>query len=371
MFWKVEPLSPSGTPPPLDPIDDEWLCFDEKPALLEGFDEESPLYEENLTRAQVASKFLDELELKNWVKEESFADWFEEKIDLPIFEELPAPECGQNRAIIYQSGLKQQPQPQLVHHQQVDATQNLLREFETVLGDVEACHQITATVSTLTPPQSPPPINKQHLIVSLQPLHSAFVYEQQQHHQRHEKSAGIASSEQQQEQPGSYTVSGLSLSEPMIEQQIAEQWSAENLSLVPLVHGSDVAHELAKVDEYVRSCAEDVAAPCGSGCSSSSASSAPPSPCTSSNASCISSEDSADDPDWSYESTGCSSSSVSGRGRQISQSRQARRSKPYSRVNAEDKRVRKKEQNKNAATRYRQKKKQEIKTILGLSLIHI
>ena len=41
------------------------------------------------------------------------------------------------------------------------------------------------------------------------------------------------------------------------------------------------------------------------------------------------------------------------------------RQKPYSRPSIEDKKVRKKEQNKNAATRYRQKKKQEIKEILG------
>lgn len=69
MLWKVEPLSPSGTPP-LD-IDEEWLCFDEeKPAVFESNGEEPALYEEHLTRAQVATKFLEELELKNsWIKE--------------------------------------------------------------------------------------------------------------------------------------------------------------------------------------------------------------------------------------------------------------------------------------------------------------
>ena len=175
-----------------------------------------------------------------------------------------------------------------------------------------------------------------------------------------------------QDQTQTYT---LSLAEP-IDHQIGEQWNAENLSLVPLVHGnvSDVAHELAKVDEYVRSCAEHVpinvsGGDGGSGSSSSASgtSSAPPSPCTSSNASCISSEDSADDPDWSYEPVAAtsSSSSTGSRGRPAGQSRAGRRPKPYSRTNVEDKRVRKKEQNKNAATRYRQKKKQEIKEILS------
>lgn len=379
MLWKVEPLSPSGTPP-LD-IDEEWLCFDEeKPAIFESNGEEPALYEEHLTRAQVATKFLEELELKNWVKEESFADWLEEKIDLPIFEELPAPECGQNRAVVYPNIVKPPPQGQHViigqHQQQqqqqlqqVDATQSLLREFETVLGDVEACHQISASgvVSTLTPPQSPPPIIKQHLVVApqnnahllvaLQPIRqSAFVYGQ-----HHEESVAVSPSGHvhHQQHPESYAVSSLGLNEP-IEQQIADHWNAENLSLVPLVHGSDVAHELAKVDEYVRSCAEDVTYNTSS--SSSASSSGPPSPCASSNASCISSEDSTDDPDWAYEPSTSSGS------RRVSQSRSAGRrssSKPYSRPNVEDKRVRKKEQNKNAATRYRQKKKQEIKLILG------
>lgn len=142
--------------------------------------------------------------------------------------------------------------------------------------------------------------------------------------------------------------------------QIADQWSAENLSLEPLVSQSndEVAQELAKVDEYLRHCAEDV---CGTSNSESSiASSAPASPCTSSNASCLSSEDSsADDPDWTFEAVPTTS-----RGRSTRSARRAS-NKPYSRPNVEDKRSRKKEQNKNAATRYRQKKKQEIKLIIG------
>lgn len=149
-----------------------------------------------------------------------------------------------------------------------------------------------------------------------------------------------------------------------LPESIDQQWSAENLSLVPLVHTNDVAHELAKVDEYVRSCAADVVGSSPNDCISP----APPSPCTSSNASSISSEDSVDDPDWSFESADSSPSTVgrcsSSAGGPLRQGRRAS-NKPYSRPNTEDKRVRKKEQNKNAATRYRQKKKQEIKEILG------
>ncbi|KAJ8683215.1 hypothetical protein QAD02_019007 [Eretmocerus hayati] len=377
MLWKVEPLSPSGDSD--YDIDEPWLCFDEKPADFEDVGDKSDLLDSQLTRAQVASKFLEELELENgWIKEESFANWLEEKIELPIFEELPAPECGQNRPVIYPSIAKishqnvlvaqqQHQQQQQHHHLAVDSTQSLLREFETVLGDVEACHQnnsASRVISSLTPPQSPPPLAKQHLLVSLQPLHATnFVYGQQesaviaavQHHHQ---------PQHQTSEPQSYSVPALDLPGSGIEQQLGvSQWNPESLSLVPLVHSSEVAQELAKVDEYVRSCAADVV---GSPASYSSAS--PPSPCTSSNASCISSEDSSD-PDWCFQpsthpstSTGRRASTGASRG---SSSGRRSSTKPYSRPNVEDKKVRKKEQNKNAATRYRLKKKQEVKEILS------
>lgn len=160
------------------------------------------------------------------------------------------------------------------------------------------------------------------------------------------------------------------------QQQIADQWTAENISLVPLVQVNDVVNELAKVDEYVRNCAADVASPSPSiasqqqqhisSDSSSGISSAPPSPYASSNASCISSEDSTDDPDWSFEQPTTVTNNINRRTSQSNRAGVRRATKPYSKQNnVEDKRVRKKEQNKNAATRYRQKKKLEIKEILG------
>ncbi|XP_051162736.1 activating transcription factor of chaperone isoform X2 [Leptopilina boulardi] len=265
---------------------------------------------------------------------EPFSDWLEEKINLPIFEGLPGPECGQNKAVVY-SNLEK------IHHQ--DTTQSLLQEFETVMGDVEACHyQISQPViSTLTPPQSPPPqqqqqqqqqqttiksVNETHLLVTLQPMQNTFVYPSQQNN-------NIDHNQQQQSIP-------IVKSMPYID-QIPEQWNAENLSLEPL--GGDVARELAAVDEYVRSCVEDVS---------------PSSPCTSSGASCTSSEESIDDPDWVIDNGNHHNS------RKAPSSMLKLRRKPYSKVGVEDKKVRKKEQNKNAATRYRQKKKQEIKEIL-------
>ena len=67
-FWKVEPVSPSATPPLT--IDDERLSFDdEKFAGGTNIEEEPVLYDEHKhpTRAQVATKLLEELD--EWIKE--------------------------------------------------------------------------------------------------------------------------------------------------------------------------------------------------------------------------------------------------------------------------------------------------------------
>lgn len=264
---------------------------------------------------------------------EPFSDWLEDKIDVPIFEELPAPECGQNKPIVYPIITKN-------HHeqQQRDETRTLLEEFETVLEDVEACHQIIpSSISTLTPPQSPPP-NKSltidtQLLVTLQPVVQTI--------------QPIISSHQQ---PVYNIIVPQEKQQDVYQTEVCipEEWNTENVSLDPL--GGDVANDLAVVDEYVRSHTEDVPPPY--------------SPCTSPSGSCASSDqDSTDDPDWIAET---SSSSSSSRKQQSSYvSNKNRHHKPYSRPSVEDKKVRKKEQNKNAATRYRQKKKQEIKDILG------
>lgn len=253
---------------------------------------------------------------------EPFSDWLEEKTDLTIFEQLPVLENGPNKPI-YPIIVKAQQQ-----QEQHDNTQSLLQEFETVLENVEACqivpspcHQIAPpTCSTLTPPQSPPHevINVDtQVLITLQPVQQPL----------------FASDH------SIYNVS----EEPLyVNDDTTRQWSADDISLSPL--GGDVANELAVVDEYVRSHTKDIPSPS--------------SPCTSSGGSCISTEDSVDDPDWSYESERKSL-------KQSVHDSSKNRHKPYSRPSLEDKKVRKKEQNKNAATRYRQKKKQEIKEIQG------
>lgn len=242
---------------------------------------------------------------------EPFSDWLEEKIELPIFEELPVPDNGH---------LKSTPYNEVIKISHPDDTQTLLQEFETVLGDVEACHQIVpSSTSTLTPPQSPPPhkplsVDTQ-LLVTLQPVQPLY--------QNHQSMYDVVIPE-----------------EKCYINEVPVQWNTKNISLDPL--NNDVAHDLAVVDEYVRLHTEDIP---------------PSSPCASSGGSYTSSEDSVDDPDWILESGRRSTKQPA----YTSKHRQ----KPYCRPSVEDKKVRKKEQNKNAATRYRQKKKQEIKEILG------
>lgn len=252
---------------------------------------------------------------------EPFSDWLEEKIEFPIFENIPLFETSQSKTPNVCSALTKTSPPQLHRVIQYDNTQSLLQEFETVLGDVEACHQIIPpTSSTLTPPQSPShkAINVDtQLLVTLQPV---------QPFANNQPIYNIVPAEAQQ---------------PYVN-NTPRQWNAETIPLNPLGE-DDVAKELAVVDEYVRSHTKDLPSPS--------------SPC-SSRGSCISVDDSTDDPDWSLETErSCLKQTVHDSSKH--------RHKPYSRSSLEDKKVRKKEQNKNAATRYRQKKKQEIKEILG------
>lgn len=256
----------------------------------------------------------------------------EQRTYIPIYEEYNltiAPEDG-NNDIGYQPDVLK---PHLQQEQQQDSTQTLLQEFETVLGDVEACHQIIPpTSSALTPPQSPPPPPPQQqqqpqqnvdtqLLITLQPAEQSPLF------------SGT----------GTEAVYNTVVSvdeNPLFANDTPRQWDTENIPLSSL--DGDVANELAVVEEYVRSHAKDIPSPS--------------SPCTSSGSSSISTEDVIDDPDWTLENE---------------KDKPSTSRNPYkiyhqrSRPSIEDKKVRKKEQNKNAATRYRQKKKQEIKEILS------
>lgn len=113
----------------------------------------------------------------------------------------------------------------------------------------------------------------------------------------------------------------------------------------------DVAHELAVVEELVRTRAENLVY------SWEEQKNQPPSS-PSSNSSSSYSEYSSD-PEWIPETINSPSEYIG----KVKQRKRA--TKPYSRLAPEDKKSRKKEQNKNAATRYRMKKKQEIEEILS------
>lgn len=100
-----------------------------------------------------------------------------------------------------------------------------------------------------------------------------------------------------------------------------------------------IAHELAVVDELVRARTQEIL-------------SEPLSPSTSN--SIDDSSSCSEDPEWIPETV-----------EEFNEGKAKRRYKPYHRVNPEDKKSRKKEQNKNAATRYRMKKKAEVEVILS------
>ncbi|XP_047504207.1 activating transcription factor of chaperone isoform X1 [Pieris napi] len=218
------------------------------------------------TQAELASDLLQQLETQ-CKQENIFSNWLEEKVDLPIFENISQVpdrvEVPEVAAVPLYSANPIAPQP----------TEDLLREFETVYGAVELTH--------LTPPQSPPGPATQLLLSYAQQAQSAAPLPQQ------------------------------------------DQWP---VSIPPTVPD----FEYQALEELVRHRAAQLTSPIPSGDSATPASSPPSSP-----RSCST------DDEWGS----C-------------------RPKPYTR-NVDDRRSRKKEQNKNAATRYRQKKKAEIEVLLN------
>lgn len=216
----------------------------------------------------------------------------------------------------------------------VPDTRSLLKEFETVLDAVEMTHGNFASPDTpsyeqLTPPQSPP--YEQPILTTLETIPA-----QQSIYQLEDK----------QQQPVYHVP----------ERQIVTNTILpypHNITLeYPVVNTPqpDVARELAVVDELVRSRIDDMvqwsgpSSPSSNSCSSSS-----------NFGDCSSSED----PEW-IPDTVEPQPDLDINAKPSSR----KRAKPYSRTPTEDKKSRKKEQNKNAATRYRMKKKAEIEEIL-------
>lgn len=321
---------------------------------------------------------------------EPFSDWLEEKIDLPIFEELPGldsrcyghsfrggtegSKCSPTATVVSIMTIPSVTPvptevklvPQVVAPQD---TQALLREFETVFGEVEQTH------GTLTPPQSPP-VATYTTVISEDHKGDLITLKQM-----------VPLQEFQPVPPGLATLKMLPTplgpdiysneqKESLLSQEPLEQ-------MVPETPSPDVVRELAAVDELVRTrvkdlvdsghsqCMPDPWESCSSGNVSGSNSGvesevemsivSPPSPCTSSSGSSYGSgEEVCDDLEWIPQSVQLPPQGCLKNGR-----KRGGGAKPYSRPGIEEKRMRKKEQNKNAATRYRQKKKAEIEEILS------
>ncbi|XP_063382534.1 activating transcription factor of chaperone [Cydia fagiglandana] len=223
------------------------------------------------SRAELANDLLQQLE-SQCKQENIFSNWLEEKVDLPIFENITQAAEPVEVPALYLAPLPAAgPQP----------TEELLREFETVYGAVELTH--------LTPPQSPPGPATQLLLSYAQAQHAPAPH---------------------------------------------EPWPQQQQSPQHLTAPADYERELQAVEELVRHRASQLASPQPSAGSASASPRSSPS----------SSPRSSTDDDWSLP--------------------HGSRPKPYSR-GGDDRRSRKKEQNKNAATRYRQKKKAEIEVLLG------
>lgn len=198
------------------------------------------------------------------------------------------------------------PGPNLLYP--VENTQELLKEFDSVYNAVHYTH--------LTPPQTPTYVEK-----SL-PVYSPSVAPSSVNH------SPIPFTEF--DRIGIKGLQNIQLG-PVVTQQSNYQ----------SIH-SDIINEIQFVDEIVRSRCKDLPEWIGDGENSSSGYSYTLSPRSEFDSSCSSGSH---DEDWDSYGNG------------------SHRSKPYERPTVE-KHYRKKEQNKNAATRYRQKKKQEIEEIL-------
>lgn len=257
-FWKTEPSSP-----PLDTDSvTEWSVHGGD-VVEETVETEEPAVVPS--RASLAQQLLDDIE-EYVKKEESFSDWFEEKVQLPNFDDI--------QTVLPVVEPLSLPMPAVPAPVQYKAEESLAY----VLGH-----------GHLTPPQSPPAVPEQPVYII-------------------------------QDQPSYVTLL------PTQPNFIPEPY---------VLPSGDLEREMAVVDEVVRGVAQQWEAWESTDTSSRSSEGT---------------EDS-DDPEWMPEAV--PAVKVTGR--------RPRQGQPYT---IEDRRQRKKEQNKTAATRYRLKKKTEVSVIL-------
>lgn len=276
------------------------------------------------TKAQVASKLLDDLDhlehLDQWIKEEPlpFSEWLEEKIVFPTF----------NSGDTTPQLIQQQPQNQY-QFENVTKSNNY---YPTKIAPND-CINITPAVGNINT-SSVDPTEDTTTQTLLQEFENVF-----EHH-----------------------VNNTQLTPP----QSPNNTSSSYITMQPVqIIQPDVAKALAVVDELVRCRVEglvyhqnddSIQSPLSPSTSESSTTSS----ITGHDESSLSS--SSNDPEWIPETIYQNHEDTPLKHR----TQKSKRTKPYDRdVIPEDKKSRKKEQNKNAATRYRQKKKQEIAVVLS------
>lgn len=267
------------------------------------------------------------------------------------------PEVVKQPAVIDAAPLKELHSPASVTGIPVSDTQALLREFESVYDEVELNN------GTLTPPQSP--------TISQNLLYHADVDVSTTSAPMYITSfSNIIPVQSFSTIPAvPIKIAPVLPYIPILIQEKKPTTLTNLEQMVPATPVPDIAKELADVEELVRTCAEDIGTTTDpwenvnisnntlGGSVKNHFDRTPPSPSTSSNSSFESSEDGIDDPDWipvPVQSSECG---------KVTNRKRSGASKPYGRPGSEDKRQRKKEQNKNAATRYRQKKKAEVEEI--------
>ncbi|XP_023013043.2 bZIP transcription factor crc isoform X1 [Leptinotarsa decemlineata] len=308
LLWKEEPRSP---------FDFDEASLVDVSLYQTSLDQYDIKFDADLaaceSKAEVASHILENLEnlmdLDDLIKEESFL--LDEKILPTILNEVEPP-----RAV---------PVPvQNLKSEYPDETQYLLQEFQTMYDVVELAHTNTKPPQgTLTPPQSPPG-QAPPLLTTLEPLLNYSVVE------------------------ADNKVVVFSVPEKQFLENYTIGTDIVELNYPPVATPQpDIAHELAVVEELVRSRVETMqwsSSPGSPGGSSSSCSNF--GDCSSSS----------DDPEWVPDAV----DSVADEAPKPSR----KRARVHSKGAPEEKRVRKKEQNKNAATRYRMKKKAQVEEIL-------
>uniref|UniRef100_A0A1L8DIS2 Putative activating transcription factor n=1 Tax=Nyssomyia neivai TaxID=330878 RepID=A0A1L8DIS2_9DIPT len=276
--------------------------------------------------------FADQLltDLSQDIKDEQ---WLNEKMVIPSLDDFPPPPM----------------EPMAVKKQD---TQELLQEFESVYDAVELTH--------LTPPQTPPQTSPQRITIGEvgQCIDQTFIYQEPILYGT--LSAPATFYALAQEHHGEKCENNLEFA--LASLPAVEHAGGNMIEIIQSPMPEDIDHEMELVDELVRSRAKDLPDWTDDD-NSSEFTSSPASSSPRSEASFGGSSYSHDD-EWLPETrvkapkAGGSlvASGVLGGGIR-------KRTRPYAR-GPEDKKSRKKEQNKNAATRYRKKKKMEVEEVL-------